>query len=121
MEFEGRAYDKPRSRAEALDRLVLMSGHTHRLVGGLVLAQGGEIVWRHRSVCEMTQRPLSRAEAEAYLDAAGEGVLRTVGAYELEGLGARLFTEVRGDHFAILGLDLLPLLAELRRRGAIPW
>ena len=121
LEWAGQAYDKPKTREEALARLVQMSGGVHHLRAGLVLAQGGEVVWRHASSSALTMRKLSPAEAGTYLDAAGEGVLRTVGAYELEGLGARLFTAVEGDYFQVLGLDLLPLLAELRRRGVLPW
>ena len=121
LEFEGEAFDKPKSRQEAAERLVSMSGATHYLRGGLSLARNGEIVWRHASTAAMTMRPMTRADADAYLDAAGEGVLATVGAYEFEGLGARLFDKVAGDFFAVLGLDLLPLAAELRRRGALPW
>ena len=121
LEFAGEAYDKPETREEALTRLIQMSGGVHHLRAGLVLAQDGEVVWRHASSSAMTMRKLSPEEAGAYLDAAGEGVMRTVGAYELEGLGARLFTEVQGDYFQVLGLDLLPLLAELRARGVLSW
>ena len=121
LEFAGEAYDKPKSREEALTRLVQMSGGIHHLRAGLVLAQDGEVVWRHASSSALTMRKLSPEAAGAYLAAAGEGVLHTVGAYELEGLGARLFTAVEGDYFQVLGLDLLPLLAELRRRDAVAW
>ena len=121
LEFAGAAYDKPKTREEAHTRLVQMSGGVHHLRAGLALAQDGEVVWRHASASALTMRKLSPAEADSYLDAAGEGVLRTVGAYELEGLGARLFTAVEGDYFQVLGLDLLPLLAELRRRDVLAW
>ena len=118
LAWDGRAWDKPKDTDEARTRLRAMSGTPHRLLGGLSLAQDGEVVWRHASVATLFQRDLSPAEIDRYLTEAGDRVLGTVGAYELEGLGARLFDAVEGDFFAILGLDLLPLLAELRRRGA---
>ena len=34
-------------------------------------------------------------------------------------LGIRLFDRIQGDHFTILGMPLLPLLAELRNRGVL--
>ena len=54
---------------------------------------------------------------ERYLDQAGDDVLRSVGAYRLEGLGAQLFERVTGDFFTILGLPLLPVLGILREHG----
>jgi septum formation protein len=62
----------------------------------------------------MTMRALDEAGIDAYLDAAGEAVTSSVGAYQLEGLGVHLFERIEGDHFTILGLPLLPLLAFLR-------
>ena len=61
----------------------------------------------------MTMRQLGEREIDAYLDAAGQAVTTSVGAYQLEGLGVHLFERIEGDHFTILGLPLLPLLAFL--------
>jgi septum formation protein len=64
-------------------------------------------------------RAFSEAFLDAYLAAEGERVLASVGAYRLEGLGPHLFREVRGEHSAILGLPLLPLLGFLRDHGVV--
>ncbi|HVZ13489.1 MAG TPA: Maf family protein, partial [Bauldia sp.] len=58
---------------------------------------------------------------DGYLAAVGDKVMGSVGAYQLEGPGVRLFDKIEGDFFVILGLPLLPLLAYLRQTGAIAW
>jgi septum formation protein len=65
-------------------------------------------------------RTLSETALDAYLDAAGEAVTNSVGGYQLEGLGVHLFEKVDGDHFTVLGLPLLPLLAYFRESGLLP-
>ena len=64
-------------------------------------------------------RNFSDAFLDHYLQQAGEAVLSSVGAYQLEGLGAQLFLTVEGDFFTILGLPLLPLLDILRENGEL--
>jgi septum formation protein len=71
-------------------------------------------------MAELTMRPLSDSFIDGYLQAAGDDVLHSVGAYRLEGLGAQLFSNVRGDFFTVLGLPLLPLLGFLREHGVVP-
>jgi len=62
-------------------------------------------------------RPFTDSFIDAYLARAGEQVTTSVGAYQLEGLGAHLFSRVDGDYFTILGLPLLPLLSFLAGHG----
>jgi len=56
---------------------------------------------------------------ETYLKTVGDKVLTSVGCYQLEGPGIQLFENISGDYFTILGLPLLPLLNELRRRKVV--
>ena len=65
-------------------------------------------------------RNFSDAFLDEYLTRAGDRIGQSVGSYELEGLGVQLFESIEGDYFTILGLPLLPLLAELRAQGMIP-
>ena len=118
--LDGQMYDKPKSRDDARERLRLLRGRTHQLLGATVVCEAGRPVWRNLARTKLTMRTFSDEFLEDYLDREGELVTKSVGAYRFEGLGAQLFTEVDGDFFAILGLDLLPLLDYLRLRGAIP-
>lgn len=112
--------DKPVDRQDARNHLRLLSGQSHSLITAAVIARDGEVIWRHIETPRLKMRSLSEAFIETYLDMAGEGVLRSVGAYELEGAGANLFDRVEGDYFSVLGLPLLPLLAFLREHGLAP-
>jgi septum formation protein len=107
-------FSKPAGRAQAAEQLRLLAGRTHELYSAVAVARDGKIVFADVSIARMTMRRLGEGEIEAYLDQAGEAVTTSVGAYQLEGLGVHLFERIEGDHFTILGLPLLPLLAFLR-------
>jgi septum formation protein len=115
--LEGQAFDKPRNRAEAAAQLKLLRGRTHELVTAAVIVRDGAPIWRCVSEPRLTMRNFSDAFLESYLDRIGQTAFASVGAYQLEGLGAQLFERTEGDWFAILGLPLLPVLAFLRERG----
>lgn len=112
-----RRFSKPSSREAARDQLATMAGKTHELHSGAALAKNGRIVFEVVTTARLTMWTLSPAFIDAYLAAAGERVLTSVGAYQLEGLGIHLFEKIDGDHFTILGMPLLPLLAYFRASG----
>lgn len=110
---------KPAGMDEARRRLLALSGRTHNLNSAVVLVHDGETVWRHVSIARMTMRELTPAFIGRHLARTGQAVLASVGAYQVEGEGIQLFESIEGDLFTIVGLPLLPLLAELRNRGLI--
>lgn len=115
----GRLFSKPASRADAAAQLRALAGHAHELHSAAAVVRDGQILFENVSIARMTMRLLDEAAISAYLDAAGEAVTTSVGAYQLEGLGVHLFERIEGDHFTILGLPLLPLLAFLRSQGLL--
>lgn len=112
-------FDKPGDANAARAQLARLRGNTHRLVSAVALAQGGKAVWSHSDDAILAMRAFSNAFLDSYIAKAGPGICNIVGAYEIEGPGIQLFDRVAGDHFTIIGLPLVPLLAELRSRGAI--
>lgn len=113
-------FDKPADADHARAHLQALRGREHLLVSAVCVAKGGERIWHHIDTAEMEMRPFSDAFIDQYLAAAGDTALASVGAYRLEGLGAQLFARVRGDHFTVLGLPLLPLLDFLREHDMVP-
>jgi septum formation protein len=114
-----RLFSKPSGRAQAADQLRQLAGSSHTLHSAVAVARDSRIVFSDLSVATMTMRQLSDVEISAYLDAAGDAVTTSVGAYQLENFGVHLFERIEGDHFTILGLPLLHLLAFLRGEGLL--
>ena len=111
-----RLFSKPSGRAQAAEQLRALAGQRHELHSAVAVARDGKILFEAAAIAGMTMRRLGEAEIDVYLDEAGDVVTSSVGAYQLEGLGVHLFERIDGDHFTILGLPLLPLLAFLRSK-----
>lgn len=110
---------KPRDMEEARRRLLALSGKTHQLNSAVVLMRDGEVLWRHVGVARLTMRELDPGFVGRHLSHVGQKALSSVGAYQIEGAGIQLFETIEGDHFTIVGMPLLPLLAKLREMQAI--
>jgi septum formation protein len=119
LALENRLFSKPTGRAQAAEQLRALAGGTHELHSAVAVARDGKILFADVSIARMIMRPLDVSEIQAYLDQAGEAVTTSVGAYQLEGLGVHLFERIDGDHFTILGLPLLQLLAFLRSENLL--
>ncbi|EEQ96944.1 Maf-like protein [Brucella intermedia] len=112
-------FHKPADMEAARRQLLKFSGMTHQLNSAVVLVKDGETLWRHVSIARMTMRDLDPGFVGRYLGRVGDAALSSVGAYQVEGPGIQLFDRIDGDYFTIVGLPLLPLLAELRKEKLI--
>lgn len=117
---DDRWFDKPPHLAAARAQLQALRGRPHRLVTATVAWRGGARIWQDVATPRLIMRAFSDAFLDAYIAAEGEALLGSVGAYRLEGLGVHLFSRVEGEHSAILGLPLLPLLHFLRGHEVLP-
>ena len=116
---EGRLFGKPNTLAQARADLCALRGRTHELLSAVCVVRDGASLWRHLSRARLHMRSFSDAFLDRHLEASGASALASVGAYQIEGVGAQLFSRIEGDHFAILGLPLLPLLEFLRGQGIV--
>lgn len=113
-------FDKPADRDQARAQLLALRGRTHRLATAACVVCGSDRLWQAVRTPSLTMRKFTEAFLDAYLEAEGEAVIASVGAYRIEGRGVLLFDRVAGDYFAIQGLPLIELLEFLRGRGTLP-
>lgn len=119
LECNGIWFDKPMDRDNTRAQLLALRGKSHKLVSAAVIYKEGSRIWGTIDTAHLTVRNFTDEWLEDYLDAAGEDIYHCVGGYQLEGLGAQLFTEIRGDYFTVLGMPLLPLIGFLRDHGVL--
>jgi septum formation protein len=116
---DGEWFDKPEDREAAGRQLQALQGRMHVLATSVVCQRGDQLLWHHIARSRLTMRAFPDGFLDDYLTAEGERVLSSVGSYRLEGLGIHLFDRIEGEHTAILGLPLLPLLGFLRQHGVV--
>jgi septum formation protein len=112
-----RRFSKGADRAAIRDQLRALRARTHTLYSAVAVVRGDELQFEHVDAAHLTMRAFSDAFLEDYLEVVGDAAFASVGGYQLEGMGVQLFQRIEGDHFTVLGLPLLPLLAYLRQAG----
>lgn len=119
LAFEGEQLHKPSTMEDARRRLLALSGKEHELHSAVVLVREGSVLWSHVETTTIRFRKLSPQFVGHHLASVGEKALSSVGAYQIEGEGIQLIEKIDGDFFSIIGMPLLPLLAELRRMNIL--
>jgi septum formation protein len=120
LNFNGTCLHKSPTIAAARATLQKLRGQTHDLHSAVCCCMDGKILFQHVETVRLTMADFSDSTLERYLTEVGDGLLSSVGCYQIEAEGIRLFDDIDGDHFSILGLPLLPLLVFLRKIGELP-
>jgi septum formation protein len=104
---------KPKDRDDALAMLRLLSGKMHRVYSAISLRgrQHDQAV----SITEVTFRPLTECEIEAYWQS-GEPADKA-GSYAIQGLGGIFVESINGSFSGVVGLPLFETAELLSRQG----
>jgi septum formation protein len=119
LALDRETFAKPETPDDARAQLRVLRGKTHKLLSAAVIYENAEPVWRHVGEARLTMRDFSDAYLNDYVTRNWDSIRHSVGCYKIEEEGIRLFSAIQGDHFTILGLPLLPLLAWAGTKGMI--
>lgn len=119
LSFDNHLLSKPTDRKDAIAQLHAMRGQRHMLLSAAVIYHEGAPIWRHIGIVRLRMREASDDYIASYVDRNWDDIRHSVGAYQLEAEGVRLFHSIEGDYFNVLGMPLMELLAFLTLRGVI--
>lgn len=119
LSMDDKIYNKAKNEQEAVERLHEFQGNEHFLTSAVCVVKNGEDLWHKTDAAALKMKPMSMQDIEKYSKIAGDDLTNCVGCYALEGVGIRLFENIRGDFFTILGMPFLPLLNFLDKEGAL--
>lgn len=114
--FRNSLLGKPRSSAEAVKMLQMLSGKIHSVITGFTIIDTGSRKIATKSMeTRVFFRKLTKKEIQSYVRS-GEPMDKA-GAYAIQGLGAAFVEKIEGDYFNVMGLPLCALLQSLKAFG----
>jgi septum formation protein len=111
-EFEGRAIHKPKNQAEAIIKLSLINGKTHKQNNGVALYQNGELITYDYNYAILKMKDLTKVEIKNYI--IKDNPVGCAGSYKFESFGKNLFKNFEGDLNSILGFNIKNILKYVR-------
>ena len=112
--IDGLILGKPDNHAHAVAMLRMLSGRSHQVISSVVVWHQGQRS-QVTQVSEVTFRPLTEAEIQAYVNS-GEADDKA-GAYGIQGAAAVFIEHLSGSFSGVMGLPLLETAALLRSIG----
>ncbi|NNJ74406.1 MAG: septum formation inhibitor Maf [Anderseniella sp.] len=114
---DGKVFTKVNDLSQAAHQLAELQGKTHILMSAVACWQANQPVFQASETAAMTMFRLTAKEIDRYLADTGTSILGSVGCYQIESKGIRLFEDIQGSHFTIMGMPLTPLVKFLKSQS----
>ncbi len=112
--LDGDILEKPADKEEAFTMIKRLTGNTHTVFTGVTIIETttGKTVTFHEET-SVTMYDFDDEDIRAYIETGDP--MDKAGAYGVQGRGAFLVKEIRGDYFTVVGLPVAHLLKELKK------
>jgi len=110
LSLEGTILNKPKDKKIAKFVLKQLSNREHELISSICLAKNGSFIWSHTESSFLKMKKFDDSYLDEYLNNISDDVLQRYGVYQIEGEGRKLFSEIKGDDFAIMGMPVSALI-----------
>ena len=97
LSCDGVLFEKPVGPEGVRAHLNALMGKEHSLHTAACIIRDGEVIWHHISQPVLQMRTLSDDFVDGYVETVSDSACQSMGAYELEGKGAQLFSRIEGD------------------------
>ena len=106
IDLNGLLISKPENREQAFNILKNLNGKKHLLISSVCISMNGSMIWNYTDKAQLTMKNLSDKELEAYLASISDENLYSYNVYQIEGMGRKLFSSIKGDEETIMGLPV---------------
>jgi len=110
LSLEGRIFNKPKDKKVAKFILKQLSNREHELISSICLAKNGSSIWSYTESSFLKMKKFDDLYLDEYLNNISDDILQQYGVYQIEEEGRKLFAEIKGNDFSIMGMPVEPLI-----------
>jgi len=114
LSLEGRIFGKPKDKKEAKFILQQLNNREHELISSICLAKNSSSIWNYTESSFLKMKKFNDLYLDEYLNNISDDILQRYGVYQIEGEGRKLFLEIKGDDFSIMGMPVNALIDYFR-------
>jgi len=110
LSLEGRIFGKPKNKKVAKFILQQLNNREHELISSICLAKNGSSIWSYTESSFLKMKKFDDLYLDEYLNNIPDDILQRYGVYQIEDEGRKLFLEVKGNVFSIMGMPVDALI-----------
>jgi len=110
LSLEGRIFNKPKDKKVAKFILKQLNNREHELISSICLAKNGSSIWSYTESSFLKMKKFDDLYLDEYLNNISDDILQRYGVYQIEDQGRKLFSEIRGNDFSIMGMPVDALI-----------